>query len=88
MGRAGPYLTDKDGLWTGVFLNDKELVPHPAPSVPQQHWSWAPPGPRPGPGWGCQAPHAAPATQPGQQEPHQAPHVWAPGRALFTVPGY
>lgn len=88
IGRADPYLPNKDGLWSGIFLNDKELVPHPAPSVPQQYWSWPPPGPCPGPGWGCQAPHAAPATQPGQEEPHQTPHVWAPARALFTVPGF
>lgn len=46
------------------------------------------PGPCPGWDWSCQAPHAAPATQPGQQEPHKAPHVCNPARALgLLAPG-
>jgi hypothetical protein len=76
VGEVDPYLANKDRLWTSIFLNDKELVPDPAPSGPQQCRSRVSPGPCPGPNWCCQTPHAAPATQPGQQEPHEAPHVW------------
>lgn len=87
MGGVDPYLANKDRLRSGIFLNDKELVPHPAPSGPKQCWSWGPPGPCPSPGWGCQAPYAAPATQPGQQDPHQAPHVWAQPGLCSLLPG-
>lgn len=36
VGGSEPYLANKDRLWSSVLLNDKELVPHPAPSGSKQ----------------------------------------------------